>query len=287
LNNSGEGLKSVEVPTRLYLGGYEDYLDPPFNSKFSAPGPYRIGLFDDLIYYLTSSPFETDSPSLLNLSNHPLRIIAAEWVKYIAVMQASLKQYEYTGSHHLSSFLDELTKLHSDLRALQSWRRRIMSSQQKLVAAERFLKKYQWSERNLVEPLMEDYSHISYSITESGRRLEAMLPVVTSLVQIVDTQRSFAETANISRLTVLALVFVPLTFVSSIFSMNVDNGPGGKYFWVYFVVAIPVTLVVLAAASPAVERGRAFWKGVWRRRSPKAWRGHRQGQDRLEGKRDV
>ena len=89
--------------------------------------------------------------------------------------------------------------------------------------------------------LIEDYKHISTNINECGRRLESMLPVFTSLAQIMDSRRSFAETANISRLTILALTFVPLTFVSSLFSMNAINSPGGSYFWVYFVVAFLVT----------------------------------------------
>ena len=78
--------------------------------------------------------------------------------------------------------------------------------------------------------LIEDYEHISTSINECGRRLESMLPFFISLTQVVDSRRSFAKTANISRLTILALTFVPLTFVSSPFSMNAINGPGGSFF---------------------------------------------------------
>ncbi|PVH90834.1 hypothetical protein DM02DRAFT_508286, partial [Periconia macrospinosa] len=69
-------------------------------------------------------------------------------------------------------------------------------------------------------------------VEDFGRRLETMLPVVTSLVQVIDSRRSFDETANVSRLTVMALAFVPLTYVSSLFSMSEKLGPGGSLFWV-------------------------------------------------------
>ena len=220
--------------------------------------PFRHGLMEDLMYYWsTKLPecFDSKEPSLMSFSYYPLKIIAAEWVKYLALMHRSIKQYEYSNRNDAQNFLGDLEKLNSDMRALQSWRRRSMSSQQKLQAVNRLLRysatSYSHSEEYKL--LVEDYDYLSLNMDEFGRRLERMLPVVTSLVQIVDSQRSFAETANISRLTILALVFVPLTFVASLFSMNPDTGPGGHYFWIYFVVALPVTLVVYLIARPPMK----------------------------------
>jgi Mg2+ and Co2+ transporter CorA len=104
-----------------------------------------------------------------------------------------------------------------------------------------------------VDLVLEDFEVINKNIEDAGRRLENMLPVVTSLVQIIDARQSLAETANISRLTVLALIFVPLSYVSSLFSMNTTNMPGSPYFWVYFAVAIPVTLIVVLIARPPTK----------------------------------
>ena len=87
------------------------------------------------------------------------------------------------------------------MRSLQSWRRRSMSSQQKVRTVTRLLQSYKPLEvrGESYTSLIEDYEHISTSIDECGRRLESMLPVFTSLAKIVDSRRSFAETANISR----------------------------------------------------------------------------------------
>jgi hypothetical protein len=65
--------------------------------------------------------------------------------------------------------------------------------------------------------LVRDYEHIAANIDSCGRRLEAMTLIITSFIMIAESRRSFLETMNVSRLTYLALIFVLLTFVSSLF----------------------------------------------------------------------
>jgi len=213
------------------------------------------GMLDDLVRcWSIALPgcFDAVDPTIQSLAYYPLKIVAAEWIKYTAVMQHCIKMYEYEGSH-----LD-LEKFNMDIRELQGWRRRSMISRQKIQAVRRHLVSHQSSNGEhaaCVDRVLEDYTYIYSSIEDAGRRLENMLLVVTSLVQIIDARQSFAETANISRLTVLALVFVPLSYVSSLFSMNSENVPGSKGFWVYFAVAIPVTLGVILVARPPTAEG--------------------------------
>lgn len=261
-------------PSQPYLGPYEDFMDPPSISQGpkQAEKPLHQGMSQDLQqYWALSIPpcFDPKDPSLLSLSYYPLRIVAAEWVKYVAVMHTSLKHYEYS-VNKLPSFLHELEKLNSDLRGLQGWRRRSLLSQQKVRSVIRLLMSRNEPNGD-IQSLLLDYEFISTNIEDAGRRLESMLPVVTSLVQIVDARRSFAETANITRLTFLALVFIPLNFISSLFSMNPANAPGSSHFWVYFVVAMPVTLVVFLVARPPWTQLRAmldWFRGFRIRRTP-------------------
>ena len=120
--------------------------------------PFRHGLMEDLMYYWSiklPECFDSKEPSLMSFSYYPLKIIAAEWVKYLALMHRSIKQYEYSNRDDAQNFLDDLEKLNSDMRALQSWRRRSMSSQQKLQAVNRLLR----------------YSATSYSHSEEYRLL--------------------------------------------------------------------------------------------------------------------
>ena len=93
--------------------------------------------------------------------------------------------------------------------------------------------------------LIEDYENISAMVDIYGRRLEAMVLVVTSLVQIADTRRSIREAANVTRLTNLALLFVPLSFVTG-FSMNETVTVHGLAR--YFAVAISLCALVFFIA---------------------------------------
>jgi hypothetical protein len=241
----------IHLSLRPFLGTYEDFTQPPkFSEDWSnlTSQPPTGPLEDVLQYWDRNVPphFDAQNPSLRSLAYYPLRIAAAEWVKYVEVMQHCIKIYEYKGNE-----LPEFDKFNLDLRELQGWRLRTLNSQQKVGSVIRKLKSYGFAESgNGTDPLLEDYEVINNNIQSAGARLENMLPVVTSLVQIIDARQSFAETANISRLTILALVFVPLTFVSSLFSMNSENLPGSSHFWVYFVVAIPVTAIVYLVARP-------------------------------------
>ncbi|KAF4971280.1 hypothetical protein FSARC_1850 [Fusarium sarcochroum] len=59
-------------------------------------------------------------------------------------------------------------------------------------------------------------------------------------------QQLSLEAADRTRnITTLGLVFVPLAYIASLFSMSDDFGPGGAKFWLYFAIAIPVTLAML------------------------------------------
>ncbi|KAF2735556.1 hypothetical protein EJ04DRAFT_491412 [Polyplosphaeria fusca] len=61
------------------------------------------------------------------------------------------------------------------------------------------------------------------------------------------------DSAAMKTIAVLTIVFLPPTFVATFFSMTLFNWtpqtPGdritSKYFWVYWVVAIPLTALVL------------------------------------------
>lgn len=76
-----------------------------------------------------------------------------------------------------------------------------------------------------------------------------MVPMATSMVQLLDSRRSMREAANVSRLTFIALVFVPLSWVASLFSMSDSFSPGHENFWVYFVTALPVLFLVLLLSA--------------------------------------
>jgi len=75
----------------------------------------------------------------------------------------------------------------------------------------------------------------------SSRRMQQHLTELS----IEESQRSIREAISVKRLTQLAFVFIPLTFATSIFGMNLDILTGnGARFWVFMVTTICVLMIV-------------------------------------------
>ncbi|KAF4625334.1 hypothetical protein G7Y89_g12830 [Cudoniella acicularis] len=158
-------------------------------------------------------------------------------------MSNSIKEYEY--STEASVLKDGLDKLDSDLRSLEVWGRRCIQTMHKLRAVIKFIehRASDTSELALYSLIIEDYEYILEMVDTYGRRLEAMVPVLASVIQISDTQRSLQKAANVTRLTDLALLFVPISFVTGLFSMN-DVGVSRHGLALFFAVAIPLCVIV-------------------------------------------
>lgn len=251
-----DSVTTTKLQVRPFQDGFEGFDSGAsfLDGVFPEHGLEQRSLLGDLIFYWGNEMpegFDVKRPTLISLSYYPLKIIAAEWIMYSEVMFYSRKQHEYA-PNSVPAALKHVALLNTDLSSLQTWARRSMATSHKLHDVIRFLK-YQRSQDRDVDCctlLIEDYEHIALTIDTYSRRLEAMVPVVTSMIQIVDSQQALKVTANIARLTYLALVFMPLTFVSGLFSMNDHIKPGGREFWVYLVVAIPVSIIVFFVARP-------------------------------------
>ena len=115
--------------------------------------------------------------------------------------------------------------------------------------------------------LIEDYKQITLSIDAYSRRLEALVSVNTSLIQTIDCRRSLTEAKNISRLTYLALSFIPLIFVLGLFSINDTIAPGGRIFGLYFAVSIPLCIIVFLIVYLPTSTLGLFATRVWRSRA--------------------
>jgi hypothetical protein len=247
--------KEYTIPSRPLQGGFEDFMPPKTYSQYQSSTftnlahLKRESLLEDLLYYWEDPhvpSFKAGDPTLLSIANYPLRIVAGEWMAYVAVMSSSIKLYEYSTA--ITAGTDILRHLDSDLHSLEVWGRRQMQTMIKLRYIIRFINFRITSE---VEPreyaaMIKDYEHIASMADTYGNRMASMIPVVTSLVQIADTRRSLKEAENVTRLTNLALFFIPLSFVTGLFSMN--DGVSAQGLKRYFSVAIPLCLFVFAVS---------------------------------------
>ena len=222
-------------------------------------------MLDELVYYWTQQrpqAFDPSAPTLQHLSYYPLKIVAAEWVSYIAVLGLSLREYELSTSL-MGNPIAELDSLNTNLRILQGWRRRILSTQAKLQRNMRFIRTRSGnSSTEDWKDLLEDYEFLATEVANYGEKLEAMVPLVTSAAALIGSRKALTETTNVTRLTALAVVFIPLSYVAALFSMAGAFAPGGNLFWVYFVTAVPLAVGVGVVAKEDVMT--VFWES-WER----------------------
>ena len=260
----------IIIRSEPFQGGYHDFTstgvfsDSSYNNVY---GPPQSSLLDDVVYYwmnefLPLSLFDPQSPTLLSISYYPLQVLVAEWMNFANLMLFSIENLEDSTST-LSVTASELGVLESNVRELQSWRRRTTDSVHRLHNFTDTIRSHLSTDRDSEpwESLLDDIAHVVTRIEIYGRRFEAILPVLTSFVQIVESRRSFAEAKSITQLSYLVLIFVPLTFVSGLFSMSGDLEPGKQGFWIYFAVAIPLVVIVFLIARR--NGGLAFRLPSW------------------------
>lgn len=262
----------IKIQVRLFKGGCQDICP----SQVVLDG---VGVQSDSSQ---ASPLETllscwetdklwesnaNGPTLFYFAHHPLRMVAAEWMNYLESMFHNFKQYEYSPST-VPAALEHIAELPADIYSLRQWLHCSLSTSQKIRYVIRFLRRHASTEIDTCSSaaLMEDYEEISSMIGAYTHRLETTVSVATSLIQAIHSRRSLTETENISRLTYLALCFIPLTFVLGLFSMNERVAPGGNHFWVYFAVSVPLSMAILLLILWPTMTTRSLLAKIWRSR---------------------
>lgn len=100
--------------------------------------------------------------------------------------------------------------------------------------------------------VVEEYE-IYYNILREKFNYEASsASLKASLASLEESRRGIQQNHSVKRLTQLAFVFIPLSFITSTFGMNVDVLTGDKAKWwtvligaviVYFIVGVPFLLI--------------------------------------------
>ncbi|KAK8005399.1 hypothetical protein PG990_011436 [Apiospora arundinis] len=207
------------------LTRFEDFREiPPISSTLPPKHQQNAAISrrcfrETLLGYFESLPpcLDPHNPTILGLSYYPLRIIAAEWMQYTHLMSRYVKHYEF-------SLKDDLhLRLHrEDIVDLQRWRRRSNQTLHKLMLTEQFIAHRRGAEPDqaLWSDVLDDYRFLTTRVEKYRSSLELIVPLATAMAQIADTRKSMLEASSVKHLTLIALVFVPLAYVASVFSMS-------------------------------------------------------------------
>ncbi|PVI00669.1 hypothetical protein DM02DRAFT_671784 [Periconia macrospinosa] len=114
------------------------------------------------------------------------------------------------------------------------------------------------------EDICMDFEELLSAAAILSNRFTESIALIQAVTTVKQAERALEESQSLKSLTKLAFIFVPMSFVTSFLGMNVRefSGQNSQSIWLFFVVAVPLTVV---AFTPLLPRP-SFDVGKWVRR---------------------
>jgi hypothetical protein len=118
---------------------------------------------------------------------------------------------------------------------------------------------------------------------------------IYAILQQRDNEVSHRYAANVNIITAITLIFLPGTFIATLFSASFWNfdprGEGplvSKWIWLYCLVTVALTLIVLGIwrGYTVLKQVVGTVKGVWRKQNGDGWLRRRARGDEEQGEKD-
>jgi hypothetical protein len=267
------GQVGYEVTTSPYNGGYRDFVPQEYQMKCGYRAP-MTSFLEDISFYLRthSSTLDLSNPGSLRVFMD--KIVASHFLKLAEFLQSTIEVVQWNLSRHqdLTSFT--VSAAEEQWSDIQAWERRIAEYKDDLegimLQLQIPLETPKPSGIQCWKDCAADYHFLYLRFKEIGRRAHGLNGSIAALASIVGNRHVFKtqelsleaaehasrEAKSVKVLTILGIVFIPLTYIASMFSMSAPYGPGGELFWLYFAISLPL-LSFIALSFFALELGYA------------------------------
>ncbi|MCJ1469185.1 hypothetical protein MMC07_007818 [Pseudocyphellaria aurata] len=232
-----------DVTTSPYNYGYWDFMRS-HRQLAKSSGPPRTSFLDDLLFYFqayaqdsgpTDPEFHQANIEKLQFSFSRRPDLTAFAIAAVEEQWSDIQALE----RRLNEYQDDIEAIMLQLR--------IPFGQPVLAATGR------WEQSDV------DYQFLHLRICEITRRADGLNSAICALADLTNSrqafraqdighqaaERSLREAKSVKTLTILGVVFIPLSFVAALFSMSDPYRPGGREFWMYFAAALPLTSLTL------------------------------------------
>jgi Mg2+ and Co2+ transporter CorA len=232
----------------------DEALKPP-------SGPPRVSLFEDLAYWakqqhkLPTDDTRISSDHTVLLAKPVLLLICAEWMIMREYIKTRLGQVEWELGYP-DQFRKNPQVIDRSLKRLHTWRRLLPLYTEMVTDTLRSIEFMTYNARTAsstttdttseFEDIINDLTNTLSDLKELQTRSDRLTSVVVADISIQDSRHGIAESKNVARLAWLATVFIPLTFVSGLFSMQADITTLSSTFGWYFAAALPAVSITLA-----------------------------------------
>ncbi|GAB0137900.1 hypothetical protein EsDP_00006153 [Epichloe bromicola] len=112
--------------------------------------------------------------------------------------------------------------------------------------------------------LLDDYEQLhARCIDLSKMCTRGMTLAMNKTTKIEESRKAIEQSERLKKLTLLATFFIPLSFCSSLFSMNIDLLEQRVKFWWFLVLCIPITLLAYIFYLWNFPAMRRCWVKFW------------------------
>ena len=216
-------------------------------------------MLEDICFYWThhrKSIVVADEPVVATI--YLRKIVASNYMLCIGYIVALLGELDYNVSRRDRPISElDITWVEERWKDLQAWNRQCA---QYCDSVEAILDSFEipLSENEASsswESCEKDFHVIYRKLRGMKARSDDLISSFTGLAGILgnrqalkEANRSLHEAKSVKILTLLGMLFLPLSFASGILSMNGDFLPGASLFWIYFAIAVPLIVFVFGVA---------------------------------------
>ncbi|SMR48836.1 unnamed protein product [Zymoseptoria tritici ST99CH_1A5] len=253
--------------------GYRPFTNTPSmesmrNNSESHTSPSQNNLYENIIYWSTRMTPEDiarvhEDPRSIALPMY--RLVVADWLVVLMYMTAMLFDIDWAivKPHWAKNNLDRIDKL---LDRLSPWNRN-MSCYKNMISESvaRLFPETEEGQNGALHrsptstpllpsssPLMclwPDFRKVAQQMAAVQLRMTRVQTMVTDAITNEEAHQAVEQNRELARLTVLAAIFIPLSFTASFLSMSPDFFNATQTIWLFFVLGVPVTVVALATVD--------------------------------------
>lgn len=97
-----------------------------------------------------------------------------------------------------------------------------------------------------LECLLQDFEYLAGRAKSLTQNCESQIPLILAQSSLREARANIQQAAIVRRLIYVAIAYLPMIFIATLFGMNVvEFGVGRVPIWVYWSVTVPLSLVIV------------------------------------------
>ncbi|PMD62897.1 uncharacterized protein K444DRAFT_558238 [Hyaloscypha bicolor E] len=262
----GQSAKTFAIDQQAVNGGYVDFV--PNSESHRYGGPPRTSLMDDLCFYLQRYPNRMPGDGVGLVFMFVQKIVASHYLVLLNHFDNHIRKVSsrMERQQDLSNFgILSVESQWSDARALRRRARlfcEFLEGNMMLLGIpfedptfQKNAPETDWIDctidfqylRARFRQLLQETLTLSEALTGLASIAGNRQALKEQEVSLKATQLSILEARRAKALTLLGLIFIPLAYTSSLFSMADPYNPGSDRFWMYFVISLPLVFIITVA----------------------------------------